>query len=597
MAAFWVWSKISSKFLLLCFLFSGLLSMLCFAADPYDTDEFVYSYKTLSPLGVPQQVIVVNDQFPGPLVRVTTNYNLVINVKNKLDEDLLVNWEGIQMRHNSWEDGVRGTNCPIPPGWNFTYKFQVKDQIGSFFYHPSINFQRASGGVGPIIVDNRTIIPLPFNKPDGDIDIMIGDWYTRDHKALRADLEAGKDLGMPDGVLINGKGPYRYNETLVPAGLAYEKITVDPGKTYRFRVHNIGISTSLNFRIQNHNLLLAETEGFYTSQTNFTTFDVHVGQSYSFLVTMDQNASTDYYIVASARFVNESLWQRVTGVAILHYSNSKGDATGPLPDPPNDFYDKTWSLNQARSVRQNGSASGARPNPQGSFHYGNINVSDTYIFQSLPPTTIRGKRRATLNGISFVNPATPIRLADWKNVKGDYKLDFPSRPLTGRPRMDTSIINGTFKGFAEIIFQNNDTVVQSFHIDGFSFYVVGMDYGVWTNDSRGSYNKWDAVARCTIQVFPGGWTAVYVYLDNEGAWSVRTENLDRWYLGQETYIKLVNPEDKTTEYPAPDNVMYCGALAGLQKPQNNNRAAMVNGSIKLLLTLLMTIFVTLLELP
>jgi len=89
------------------------------------------------------------------------------------------------MRHNSWEDGVRGTNCPIPPGWNFTYKFQVKDQVGSFFYHPSINFQRASGGVGPIIVDNRAIISLPFNKPDRDIDIMIGDWYTRDHKVSK----------------------------------------------------------------------------------------------------------------------------------------------------------------------------------------------------------------------------------------------------------------------------------------------------------------------------------------------------------------------------------------------------------------------------
>ena len=123
------------------------------------------------------------------------------------------------------------------------------------------------------------------------------------------------------------------------------------GKTYRIRVHNVGTSTSLNFRIQNHNLLLVETEGFYTSQSNYTQFDIHVGQSYSFLVSMDQNASTDYYIVASARFVNESLWERVTGVAVLHYSNSKGPAFGPLPDPPNDFYDKEASMNQARSVR------------------------------------------------------------------------------------------------------------------------------------------------------------------------------------------------------------------------------------------------------
>lgn len=123
------------------------------------------------------------------------------------------------------------------------------------------------------------------------------------------------------------------------------------GRTYRIRVHNVGVSTSLNFRIQSHNLLLAETEGSYTVQQNYTSLDIHVGQSYSFLLTTDQNASTDYYIVASARFVNESLWKRVTGVAILRYTNSKGKAKGPLPDSPNDEFDKTFSMNQARSIR------------------------------------------------------------------------------------------------------------------------------------------------------------------------------------------------------------------------------------------------------
>lgn len=98
-------------------------------------------------------------------------------------------------------------------------------------------------------------------------------------------------------------------------------------------------------------MLLVETEGHYTSQQNYSNLDIHVGQSYTFLVTMDQNASTDYYIVASARFVNESLWQRVTGVAVLQYSNSKGAATGPLPPGPDDLYDKTFSMNQARSIR------------------------------------------------------------------------------------------------------------------------------------------------------------------------------------------------------------------------------------------------------
>ncbi|CAN7009040.1 hypothetical protein HID58_010616 [Brassica napus] len=559
------------KILLLMFFVN---SRFCSAADPYSFYNFEVSYITASPLGVPQQVIAINGKFPGPTINVTTNENLVVNVRNKLDEGLLLHWSGIQQRRVSWQDGLAGTNCPIPPKWNWTYEFQVKDQIGSFFYFPSLHFQRASGGFGSFVVNPRSVIPVPFSTPDGDITITIGDWYTRNHTALRKALDDGKDLGMPDGVLINGKGPYQYNKTLVPDGIDFETITVHPGRTYRLRVSNVGISTSLNFRIQGHNLVLAESEGSYTVQQNYTSLDIHVGQSYSFLVTMDQNASSDYYIVASARIVNETIWRRVTGVGILHYTNSKGKATGHLPPGPQDEFDKTFSMNQARSIRWNVSASGARPNPQGSFKYGSINVTEVYVLRNMPPVKINGKRRTTLSGISFVNPSTPIRLADKHKVKGVYKLDFPKRPLTGPPRRETSIINGTYRGFMEVILQNNDTKMQSYHMSGYAFFAVGMDYGEWTENSRGTYNKWDGIARSTIQVYPGAWSAILISLDNPGAWNLRTENLDSWYLGQETYVRVVNPdENNKTEFGAPANVLYCGALSKLQKPQKISSSA------------------------
>ena len=95
------------------------------------------------------------------------------------------------------------------------------------------------------------------------------------------------------------------------------------------------------------------------------------------------------------------------------------------------------------------------------------------MLRSLPPVRIDGKLRATLNGISFVNPDTPIRLADLHNVKGAYKLDFPNKPLDRTPQMDRSAINATYKGFIEVILQNNDTRMQSFHMDGYAFFVVG----------------------------------------------------------------------------------------------------------------------------
>lgn len=69
-----------------------------------------------------------------------------------------------------------------------------------------------------------------------------------------------------------------------------------------------------------------------------------------------------------------------------------------------------------------------------------------------------------------------------------------------------------------------------------------------------------------MQVFPGAWTAILVSLDNVGVWNLRAENLDSWYRGQETYIRIVNPEKtNNTEMPIPDNALYCGALGYLQK--------------------------------
>lgn len=161
-----------------------------------------------------------------------------------------------------------------------------------------------------------------------------------------------------------------------------------------------------------------------------------------------------------------------------------------------------------------------------------------------------------------------------------------------------------------------------------------MDYGEWTDNSRGTYNKWDGIARSTIQVcfdgilpspqtcihrydlyflsvrsvlavlvyilsnfiraslsrytdiyhflshpltcsspvqvYPGAWTAILISLDNVGVWNIRTENLDSWYLGQETYVRVVNPEaTNKTELPMPDNALFCGALSKFQKYGNH----------------------------
>lgn len=107
---------------------------------------------------------------------------------------------------------------------------------------------------------------------------------------------------------------------------------------------NVGLTTSINFRIQGHKMLLVEVEGTHMLQNTYDSLDIHLGQSYSVLVTADQPAQ-DYYIVVSTRFTPQVL----TATSILHYSNSAGSVSGPPPGGPTIQVD--WSLEQSRSLR------------------------------------------------------------------------------------------------------------------------------------------------------------------------------------------------------------------------------------------------------
>lgn len=525
----------------------SLLFLLVMSANGDDAYRFYtwnVTYGDIYPLGVKQQGILINGQFPGPQIESVTNDNLIISVFNGLDEPFLLSWNGVQMRRNSWQDGVYGTNCPIPPGQNFTYVLQVKDQIGSFFYFPSLAFHKAAGGFGGIKIASRIVIPVPFPPPAADYTILAGDWFKLNHTDLKAILDSGHDLPFPDGLLINGRGSNGYT------------FTVDQGNTYRFRISNVGLATSINFRIQGHKMLLVEVEGTHTLQNTYESLDIHLGQSYSVLVTADQPAQ-DYAIVISTRFTSQVL----TATSILHYSNSPGGVSDPLPGGPTVEID--WSLNQARSIRQNLTASGPRPNPQGSYHYGLVNTTRTIRVANSAPV-IDGKQRYAVNSVSFIPADTPLKLADYYNIQGVFSLgSMPDNPSGSGGYLQTSVMAADFRSFFEVVFENQEDSVQSWHIDGHIFFVVGMDGGRWSPESRSSYNLRDAISRCTVQVYPNSWTALYMPLDNVGMWNIRSENWARQYLGQQFYLRVYSPANSwRDEYPIPKNALLCGRAVG-----------------------------------
>ncbi|XP_027347666.1 L-ascorbate oxidase homolog [Abrus precatorius] len=536
---------------------SMIALMLCLMAaavmgeDPYIYYTWNVTYGTISPLGVPQQGILINGQFPGPEINCTSNNNIVVNVFNNLDEPLLFTWSGIQQRKNSWQEGTLGTQCPIAPGTNYTYHFQVKDQIGSYFYYPTTGLHRAAGGIGGLRIYSRLLIPVPYADPADEFWVLMGDWYGKAHTTLRQFLDSGRSIGRPDGVHINGK-----------SGGLEPLYTMEPGKTYKFRLCNVGLKDSMNFRIQGHPMKLVEMEGSHTVQNVYQSLDVHVGQCMSVLVTADQEPK-DYYMVASTRFTKKVL----TATRVIRYSNGNGAASPELPPAPEGW---ALSLNQFRSFHWNLTASAARPNPQGSYHYGQINITRTIkLVNSV--SRANGKLRYGLNGVSHVDPETPLKLAEYFGVSDKvfkYNLisDEPSA-ISGDLIIAPNVINATFRNYIEIIFENPTKVPQSYNLGGYSFFAVAIEPGKWNPAKRRNYNLLDAVSRHTIQVFPKSWAAIMLTFDNAGMWNLRSELAENRYLGQQLYISVLSPERSLRdEYNLPETQTLCGIVKDLPKP-------------------------------
>lgn len=116
----------------------------------------------------------------------------------------------------------------------------------------------------------------------------------------------------------------------------------------------------------------------------------------------------------------------------------------------------------------------ARENPQGSFHYGNIKIS-RMIYLENGVMTNQNKLRYTINGVSFVHPDTPLKLADYFQINQVFTPGIiPDMPdQTRMPTLGTSVIDALYRDFVHVVLYNPLSQLQSWHLDGYSFFVVG----------------------------------------------------------------------------------------------------------------------------
>lgn len=126
------------------------------------------------------------------------------------------------------------------------------------------------------------------------------------------------------------------------------------------------------------------------------------------------------------------------------------------------------------SIRWNLTTGAARPNPQGSFNVSNVTPSETFVLRE-SFAKIDGIPRFTVNNVSYDTPTTPLKLADYYNNGTDvYKLDaFPIHSSLKAPVRGTFVVTGAHKNWLEIVLENDLNSIDSWHLDGFGFFVVG----------------------------------------------------------------------------------------------------------------------------
>lgn len=219
---------------------------------------FVLGRGTLAPDGYEREMLLINGQFPGPLIEANWGDTIQVTVTNNISgpvEGTSLHWHGLLQQNTGYEDGVPGiTQCPIAPGQSFTYSFKA-DLYGTSWYHSHYSAQYAGGAFGPMIIHGPP--NAIYNSDLGPI--MLTDYYHDDYNAIVADV-MGTDLTKiaPASLnnLINGKGDFdcslATDNVTCTSNAGLSKFQFTSGKSYRLRLINAGAEGIQRFSIDGH---------------------------------------------------------------------------------------------------------------------------------------------------------------------------------------------------------------------------------------------------------------------------------------------------------------------------------------------------------
>ncbi|KAJ8900640.1 hypothetical protein K2173_025417 [Erythroxylum novogranatense] len=531
--------------------------------------DFKIQTKSVKKLCNSNQIVVVNDMYPGPVVYAQEGDRIIVQVTNESPYNATIHWHGVRQILSCWFDGPSYiTQCPIQPGQKFTYEFTMVKQRGTFFWHAHFSWLRATVH-GALIVYPKTGVPYPFQFPYEEHIIILGEYWNQDIVQLeRQVLASGGGPPPADAFTINGHPGPNYN----CSANDFYKIDVVPGKTYLLRLIHAAINMENFFTIANHKLTIVEADAEYTQPLVTDRVMLGPGQTINVLVTADQPVGK--YSMAMGPYMSAQgvPFQNISAVGYFQYL---GAVTNSLPSPaPLPRFNNNLAVQTIMSGLKGLNTSNV-PKEIDTNLFVTIGLNVNKCRSKTPQQNCQGPNSGTfaasMNNFSFVKPTVSVLEAYYKGIEGYYTEDFPGAPLkfydfvNGAPNnapRDTNAGNGTrtrvieYGSRVQMIFQNTGTVSTEnhpIHLHGYSFYVVGFGNGNY-NPQTVQFNLVDPPYMNTIGVPVGGWAAIRFVADNPGVWFMHC-HLDvhqSWGLGTAIIVKNGKGHLETLPHPPAD---------------------------------------------
>ncbi|KAF3045624.1 hypothetical protein E8E12_010734 [Didymella heteroderae] len=486
----------------------------------------------LNPDGVYRPMMLINATFPGPLIEVNENDEIVVHVHNRATNATSIHWHGLYQNGTNHMDGTVGTtNCPIAPGHSFTYRFNVTGQSGTYWYHSHVSMQASDGLVGPLIIHNRKESELQKVPYKQDRVLLLSDhYYDPSSELLMEYLGPGSenDEPVPPSALINGRNVR--NCTALPdrncssQDLSDALFSLSHTENTRLRIINVGAFAEFSLQIDEHEFSVTEVDGTDVYPQSIHRLNISPAQRYSIVLSPPREPREEGY------------WMRARMVThCFAYENPE-------------LKEEVWGVVRYATGKDTGNQEVLRPQSTDWPEVIEVECRDLNT-TALEPVEVAV---APETSDDFIYLRSSFQIGDWRLSRG-FLNESSWRGNATRPVLQTLLDSGGAKdqkltkitaGFdttnfdsktqmvyttrgirtIDVLIQNLDDGNHPFHLHGYKFWVLkhGKGYAPQPHSTPSLYDEIDLknpLRRDTATIEPYGWMLIRFVADNPGAWA------------------------------------------------------------------------------